>query len=141
MSGSCAVKTCYSKLTDIKDIATKLKERYNSGCQVKSNSHSHNTWVPKTGFCTSFSEKDFIFRTENNWCAVKPSIDATGVVGRFCKPHSEGPDSCENICRKCDKTPVKITQLVPIERNCQFHFCCEITCERLQSEETYHVCT
>ena len=140
VSGSCAVKTCYSQLTNINDIALKLKERYDASCEVKSNGHSQNTWIPKSDSCSSFSEKDFIFRTDYDWCVSNPVVDATGVVGRVCEPHSDGPNSCQNLCRRCDKTPIKLTQLVQVERNCQFHFCCEITCERLQREESYHVC-
>lgn len=140
VSGSCAVRTCFKELTDMPVIAAKLRVKYNEACEVKSNGHSQNGWVPKTGKCSGFTEEDFIFRTDYDWCQENQFIGATGVVGRVCEPHSDGPNSCQNLCRRCDKRPVQLKKLVQIQKNCHFDFCCHITCERLQLETTYHMC-
>ncbi len=139
------MKTCYSELTDITNIATKIREKYDTACQVDSNGASVNSWIPKKGVCSSFTETDLIFRGESNWCEPNPILGSTGVVGRECKPSVEGkddnaPDSCQQICRRCGKHNVKVTQLVREESNCRFRFCCDITCEVVESEKSIHIC-
>lgn len=134
------MKTCYSELIDFTELAAKIKVKHDSACEVDSNGHSVNAWVPR-GSCKSFTSKDLIFRRENDWCRVNDLIGARGVVGRVCDVNSEGSNSCGNLCRRCQKTPMRKTEVVLTERNCQFHFCCKITCEQTISEQTYHVCS
>lgn len=141
VSGTCTVKTCYSPLTDIDTIALKIKEKFSSACHVESNGHTVSSWVPKkNGVCSSFTENDLIFRGVYDFCIPNPILGSTGVVGRICEPHTNGPDSCEKVCRQCNKEIVKVMHLVREERDCRFHFCCDITCEVVESQSVYHIC-
>lgn len=143
VSGSCSVQTCHTELPEFEEVALKIKQKYEGACLVESNGHSDNVWVPKEGKCSGFTDSDLLFREDDDkaWCQINPSIGAVGVTGRVCDPHSTGPDSCQNICRKCDRQTITRTVSHTIESDCKFEFCCEIRCNRVEATRTEHVCS
>ena len=143
VSGSCTFKTCHSELPNFNEVAQKIKQKYDDACLVESNGHSVNTWVAKEEKCSGFTDSDLLYRINDPkaWCQINPRIGAVGVKGRVCNPHSTGPDSCENICRQCDRQAITRTVSHTIESECKFEFCCEIRCNRLETTRTEHVCS
>ena len=139
VSGSCTFQTCHSELPDFSYIADKIKKKYSEACKVTPNSHSENTWVSECGH--DFTEHDLIYREENDWCVINPSIGSVGVSGRECEVHSDGSNSCENLCTQCGSRPIEQTENIERENKCSFHFCCEIRCTVVKGQKTYHTCS
>ena len=139
VSGSCTFQTCTSELPDFDYIANKIKEKYTDACKVTPNGHSVNTWISKCD--RDFSEHDLIYREEINWCIVDPIVGSVGVAGRECVVHSNGTNSCENLCTHCGRRPIEQTVNIEREHECSFHFCCEIRCTVVKGQRTYHTCS
>jgi len=120
----------------IEELATKVKEMYDSSCRVESNGHNHHVWVAQCE--QGYSELDLIYRAENDWCRVDPNQGSMGVEGRVCEG---GESECQNLCRTCGRTATTKTISTIVERDCGFVFCCRIECQKYIEERTYHVCT
>ena len=139
ISGSCTIQSCYSDLPEFSIIGEKLKEKHNQACRVSTNGRTNHAWVSKCD--RNFDEKDFIYRDTYNWCVPDASVGSIGVVGRECDPNSSGSNSCQNICRRCNRGVERREERVIRDCHCSFRFCCEIECTTCEVERVYYMCS
>lgn len=138
ISGSCTFQTCHSELPEFEIIGEELRKIYDDACEVRSNGRSDNAWISECN--REYTNSDLLYRNTYNWCVADASIGAPGVVGRRCDPNTTGTGSCQNICRRCGKTPVPHEEERRTQCRCSFYFCCEIRCSVCVERRTFYEC-
>ena len=143
ISGACTFQTCYTELPDFSVIGDKLKQQYDAACQVESNGRTGEQFAWRSQCGRSIGNSDFIYEKNlpSNLCTPDPYIGVLGVVGRVCDIHSSGPNSCQNLCSRCNRGYTEHREQIQHQCNCHFHFCCEIRCTPCVTNIEYHTCT
>lgn len=139
ISGSCTFKHCYNELPEFEVFSEQLKALYDEACEVTPNGHTSNAFISECN--RAYTNEDLIYRHTYDWCIPHPSVGSVGVVGRECDPNSSGPNSCQNLCRDCNRVPEEHTETVVHKCDCSFYFCCRIHCETCIDRRTYYTCS
>lgn len=135
VSGSCSVKTCFMKISDLSKVGHYLKRAYRNALQIESN-HGHLRQLPDVP-----KSKLLYHQDSPNYCTL-----ANGTLGRKCSRRrgddvsSDETNSCRRLCKKCGFKVLRKVQEVSTKCNCQFKFCCNVTCQTCTKKEYTYEC-
>lgn len=129
LSGSCALKTCWRKMSPLDQVGTRLMERYDAAVHVMVSNENGAKMAPVAGrtFRTHGPE-DLVYSTVSpDYCRRSKKVGSLGTRGRICNRTSIGVDGCEVLC--CGRGSRSETVTVVENCRCKFRYCCEVTCQ------------
>ena len=126
-------ETCKMMLPTMKNVAKKLKIRYE---------HSvHLTSPSDVGMVNQTNKTLIYFNNSISYCAASPDYDINGIAGRECtinNSHISSSHHCNNLC--CDNGHEKFMANVTRACNCKFVWCCKVECETCYESQLRHRC-
>uniref|UniRef100_A0A6M2DY21 Protein Wnt n=1 Tax=Xenopsylla cheopis TaxID=163159 RepID=A0A6M2DY21_XENCH len=138
LSGSCTLKTCWMKMPPFRDVGNILKERFDGAAKVIAGNDG-NSFMPEGPTIKTPSRSDLVY-TENSpdFCTADRRTGSLGTKGRSCNATSPGMDGCDLLCcrRGYDRKIVREN----VNCRCEFHWCCEVTCEVCQRKREVYTC-
>lgn len=143
ISGSCAMQTCWTKISNFHEVGNYLKRAYRKAVQIESNRPGEQQSILDTA-----TWKLVYLQDSPNYCLpVSSNLNSTGTLGRECSMR-KGPDvsleerkSCKRLCKQCGYKIKKEKRIVSSLCNCKFEFCCEVHCKRCTKEEYSYYCS
>ena len=86
-----------------------------------------------------FNTTDLIYiHNSPSFCEKNPRLGTLGTQGRECHLTMNRPGSCSVLC--CDRGYETIITTIEEDCQCQFHWCCEIKCEKCIKKVEKHFC-
>ncbi|XP_055526045.1 protein Wnt-8a [Wyeomyia smithii] len=138
VSGSCAMRTCWSTLKSFATIAAGVKRMYTEAKRL---------FVDNSGKLNGgrIRPDQLIFvHPSPDYCKRNVIPGWSGTFNRFCslaKGPTVGPEerkSCRNLCRSCGLKVKKHVKEGERKCNCRFNWCCQVTCDKcLETVEEY----
>ncbi|XP_017019668.1 protein Wnt-6 [Drosophila kikkawai] len=138
LSGSCTVKTCWLKMPPFREVAGRLRDRYDSARKVALRNDG-NSFMPENPRARPANKYQLVFADESpDFCAANPKTGALGTQGRECNVTSPGSDRCDRLC--CNRGHTR--RIVEEQTNCRcvFKWCCEVTCEKCLEHRAVNTC-
>lgn len=127
VSGSCAVKTCWFAMPEIRHIADQLGQLYHSAEPVRmrrAGSRDRLLISSPTGPTLASSQSLVYSSPSPDYCSLLPPLQFNGTSGRACSD----PNSCRHLC--CGRGHVvRIRTYVDARCSCKFQYCCYVTCQ------------
>ncbi|EDW87767.2 protein Wnt-6 isoform X1 [Drosophila yakuba] len=138
LSGSCTVKTCWLKMPPFREVAERLRDRYDSARKVTLRNDG-NSFMPDNPHTRPANKYQLVFADESpDFCTPNSKTGALGTQGRECNVTSSGPDRCDRMC--CNRGHTR--RIVEEQTNCKcvFKWCCEVTCEKCLEHRAVNTC-
>ena len=143
VSGSCTVKTCWTRLPDFRKVGDFLMTKYLKSRSVDSFRGGH---ARKPIFLTLKKHKHLKPRKRElvhlhkspNYCEYDPLTGSLGTVGRHCNRTSKLTDGCDLMCCGRGYNTHQFTKVWQCK--CKFHWCCRVTCEECRVETEEYTC-
>lgn len=152
MSQSCSVKTCWTQLSDFRDIGNHLKIKHSQAQKLsidKKHMRAGNSAVSQGAIVDalgSISRTELIYLEESpDYCRRNISMGLHGTEGRECVQHKEGLSqwerrSCRRLCHDCGLRVEQRRTEVTSSCNCKFHWCCTVNCDDCKRVVVKHAC-
>ncbi|KAF7199308.1 protein Wnt-8a-like [Nothobranchius furzeri] len=152
MSESCSVQTCWTQLSDFREIGNYLKTKYNQARKldvdkkhVKAGNSADSRGAVVDAFSTT-AETELIYLEDSpDYCRRNSSLGLLGTEGRECLQQGHGLSqgerrSCRRLCHECGlRVEERRTETVS-SCNCRFHWCCKVKCEDCSQVLVKHGC-
>ncbi|XP_043656600.1 protein Wnt-2 [Drosophila teissieri] len=138
LSGSCTVKTCWLKMPPFREVAGRLRDRYDSARKVTLRNDG-NSFMPENPHTRPANKYQLVFADESpDFCTPNSKTGALGTQGRECNVTSSGSDRCDRLC--CNRGHTR--RIVEEQTNCKcvFKWCCEVTCEKCLEHRAVNTC-
>ncbi|XP_055643741.1 protein Wnt-8 [Toxorhynchites rutilus septentrionalis] len=140
ISGSCAMRTCWSTMRTFAEIAAGVKQMYVEGVRLfVDNSGKLNSGKirpdqlvyihPSPDYC----QRDVIpgwLGTYNRQCSMARGANVRAGERK----------SCRNLCRQCGLKVRKQTKVEQRKCNCRFNWCCQVICDSCVELVEEHRC-
>ncbi|XP_034668326.1 proto-oncogene Wnt-3 isoform X1 [Drosophila subobscura] len=138
LSGSCTVKTCWLKMPPFREVAARLRERYDSARKVALRNDG-NSLMPEMPHTRQANKYQLVFADDSpDFCAPNPKTGALGTQDRECNATSYGYDSCDHLC--CSRGHKHRVVAEYTNCKCVFKWCCEVTCEKCLEHREVNTC-
>ena len=126
------MKICYKALPNFKDVANKLKLRYDDAVKI---GVGNNNGAQKDAIVSKPLNNELIY-SDN-------SVDKCGltdlyVSNRVCSLDPNAENNCKNVC--CRGRYKKKSILVLASCNCKFKWCCQVECDECDLKREIYVC-
>ncbi|MEQ2188266.1 Protein Wnt-8c [Goodea atripinnis] len=152
MSESCSLQTCWTQLSDFREIGNYLKIKYNQARKLdidKKRVRAGNSADSRGAIVDAFghvAQTELIYMEDSpDYCRRNASLGLHGTEGRECLQH--GADltqwerrSCRRLCHECGLRVEERRTEVVSSCNCKFHWCCRVNCEDCSEIIVKHVC-
>ncbi|XP_078485337.1 protein Wnt-7b [Ciona intestinalis] len=163
LSGSCALRTCWKRHPDLRVVAEELKKLYKKARPVVLATQTRNPTrykitsrllnfdflsliLYKVDVCLAgsgrvrklFKKELAYFNRTPDLCEPDEMTGSLGTKKRECKLRSNDAGDCRRLC--CRRGFYDVTKEITYTCNCQFHFCCRVTCQVCRRGETLHIC-
>lgn len=148
MSESCSIRTCWTQLSDFREIGNYLKAKHHEAQKLdldkKLNSADNQGAIADA--LGSIAQTELIYLEESpDYCRRNVSMGLYGTEGRECVQHRDGMSqrerrSCRRLCHDCGLRVEERRTEVASSCNCRFHWCCTVKCERCSHVVVTHVC-
>lgn len=152
MSQSCSVKTCWTQLSDFREIGNYLKIKHSQAQRLnidRKHMRAGNSAVSQGAIVDalgSIARTELIYLEESpDYCRRNVSMGLYGTEGRECVQHKEGSTqwerrSCRRLCHDCGlRVEEKRTEVLS-SCNCKFHWCCTVNCDDCKRVVVKHAC-
>ncbi|XP_068181957.1 protein Wnt-8a-like [Antennarius striatus] len=152
MSESCSVQTCWTQLSDFREIGNYLKIKYNQAKKLdvdqkrmRAGNSADNRGVILDAF-GSIAQTELIYLEDSpDFCAKNLSSGLYGTEGRECVQHREDSSqreqrSCRRLCQECGLRVKEMRSEIVSSCNCKFHWCCAVNCDDCSEVMVKHVC-
>ncbi|XP_055587542.1 protein Wnt-8c isoform X2 [Uranotaenia lowii] len=132
VSGSCAMRTCWSSMRSFAEIATGVKQMY---------SGANRLFVDNSGHLNSKEirlDRLAFINDSPDYCRREAVPGWPGMANRQCSVSGPGSDAssqsprrkaCRNLCRQCGLKVRKQTRTEKRKCNCRFNWCCQVVCD------------
>lgn len=148
MSESCSIRTCWTQLSDFREIGNYLKAKHHEAQKLdldkKLNSaDNQGAFADAMG---GIAQTELIYLEESpDYCRRNTSLGLYGTEGRECVQQRDGMSqrerrSCRRLCHDCGLRVEERRTEVASSCNCKFHWCCTVNCERCSQVVVKHVC-
>ncbi|RWS11059.1 protein Wnt-8b-like protein, partial [Leptotrombidium deliense] len=110
VSGSCALQTCWMRITEFSNIGRYLKKSYQKALKIDSNENSDNSnSVFKSVSSETNLPNTLLAYTEESpdYCFANDTFSSNGTLGRICSRRKgvnvtlEEKHSCRKLCKQC----------------------------------------
>lgn len=138
LSGSCTIKTCWMKMSQFREIGTRLKERFDGAAKVITHNDG-NSFIPEGRTIKPPTRQDIVYTEESpDFCKFNHKTGSLGTIGRECNATSQGIDGCDLLCcnRGYDHRIIK----EKVNCRCMFKWCCEVTCSTCIEKRELNTC-
>ncbi|XP_044316156.1 protein Wnt-6 isoform X2 [Drosophila rhopaloa] len=138
LSGSCTVKTCWLKMPPFREVAGRLRDRYDSARKVTLRNDG-DSFMPEVPHTRPANKYQLVFADDSpDFCTPNSKTGALGTQGRECNVTSSGSDRCDRLC--CNRGHTR--RIVEEQTNCKcvFKWCCEVTCEKCLEHRAVNTC-
>lgn len=152
MSESCSVQTCWTQLSDFREIGNYLKIKHSQALKLdidKERMRAGNSADNRGAIADAFgsiAQTELIYLEDSpDYCRKNTSLGLLGTEGRECVQHGEGltqweKRSCRRLCHECGLRVEERRTEVVSSCNCKFHWCCKVNCEDCSQVIVKHVC-
>ena len=126
-------EVCIMMLSDMKNVAKKLKTKYEQSV--------HLTAPSDVDTETETKGELIYFNNSISYCTPNPDYSIRGIAGRECtlnNNHTSSSHHCNNLC--CDRGHEEFIVEIPRACNCEFVWCCKIECDTCYEAESKHRC-
>jgi len=136
VSGSCAVRTCWLAMPEIRHVGDKLSQLYRSAEPVHVRRGASRDRIVVSGSALPASSESLVYsRPSPDYCYPRPALGLNGTSGRACA----NPTVCRRVC--CGRGYVVRTRtFVDKKCRCKFHYCCYVTCQSCVRTVEQFVC-
>lgn len=167
LSGSCTLRTCWRKLPLFRDVATRLKEKFDGAAKVipgkqftvirkskffmsfakcliyffcnHKQGNDGKTIIPEVASIKPPGREDLIYSEESpDFCNPDRVTGSLGTAGRVCNSTSPGVEGCELLC--CGRGYETRTTKTRVNCHCRFKWCCEVTCKICTVKKHVNTC-
>ncbi|ESN90242.1 hypothetical protein HELRODRAFT_90849 [Helobdella robusta] len=141
ISGSCQTKTCWRTLSQFQSIAAEIMTRYDHAEKIERGVRKNIARVVARDQKNNNNNTNNLVYVINSptYCTPLPKFDFYGTTGRTCDRKSGSQyGSCDVTC--CGRGYVTVVRRVTERCNCQFHYCCTVTCEKCERSYDEHLC-
>lgn len=139
VSGSCETRTCFRRLSEFKDVAALLKEKYDNIINVVSKNMGHKKQMLRPRRKKRYTPKDLIaLAASPNYCKKSVSRGTLGTVGRKCNPATTGKGSCAYLC--CGRGHTTVEQVIEERCECVYVWCCYVKCKKCRKTIKVSTC-
>jgi wingless-type MMTV integration site family protein 16 len=139
VSGSCAVKSCWRRMPNFRQIGDALKHKYEHSVRISHNSRRQLRRKEKRKRREPVPENELVFiETSPDFCRADPGRGVVGTRGRLCNRYSPGPDGCGTLCcgRGFSRQVVRTTERC----QCKFVWCCQVKCRTCETVTEKYFC-
>ncbi|XP_059919093.1 protein Wnt-8a-like [Gadus macrocephalus] len=152
MSESCSVKTCWTQLSDFRDVGLYLKEKHDRAQKLemdKRRMRAANNADNRGAIADAFkdiAQTELIYLEDSpDYCMKNVTLGLHGTEGRECLQHRNGLTqwerrSCRRLCHDCGLRVEERRTEVASSCNCKFQWCCKVNCEDCSQVIVKHVC-
>ncbi|XP_056145789.1 protein Wnt-8a-like [Lampris incognitus] len=152
MSESCSVQTCWTQISDFRDIGAYLKTKHGQARKLemdKKRVRAGNSADNRGAIVDAFSNIDqaeLLYLDDSpDYCKKNASLGLHGTEGRECLQHGDGLTqwerrSCRRLCQECGLRVEERRTEVVSSCNCKFHWCCKVQCEDCSRVIASQVC-
>ncbi|CAL8262720.1 unnamed protein product [Lota lota] len=152
MSESCSVKTCWTQLSDFRDVGHYLKEKHEQAQKLeldKKRMRAANNADNRGAIADAFrdiAKTELIYLEDSpDYCKKNATLGLHGTEGRECLQHGNDLTqwerrSCRRLCHDCGLKVEERRTEVASSCNCKFHWCCKVNCEDCSQVIVKHVC-
>ncbi|XP_030761419.1 protein Wnt-6 [Sitophilus oryzae] len=127
LSGSCALRTCIRKMPAFREVGDRLKERFDGAAKVIPGNDGQS-FIPEGDTIKPPTRFDLVYSEESpSFCLPDSSVGSFGTQGRECNETSPGEEGCGILC--CGRGFQVQTKEVEHSCNCEFVYCCNVTCQ------------
>jgi len=144
-SGSCAVKSCWTKLPIFRRVGETLMKRYYRAKKVQPVQllkHRQSLKLYRTRRNSEDAKPgraDLVFLDDSpNYCDYNPTVGSLGTHNRQCNRSSAGADGCQRLC--CGRGYNTHEYTRTWQCDCKFHWCCHVTCKECQEKTEVYNC-
>ncbi|KAL3852880.1 hypothetical protein ACJMK2_016487 [Sinanodonta woodiana] len=146
VSGSCTMKTCWTRLPPFRKIGEHLQTKYNSAKLVKPWISGDRLQRPKYLIIKKSKRpnrkprrSDLVYLERSPlYCDYDPETGSLGTVGRKCNRTSTGNDGCDLMC--CGRGYNTHQYTRTWQCNCRFHWCCFVNCNNCSERREEYTC-
>lgn len=145
VSGSCAMKTCWTTLPPFRQIGDHLVKKYKKGKLVVPMVGGRNrrpvylTLKRSRRSHTKPRRSEIVYLQKSpNYCDYDESVGSLGTVGRKCNRTSTGTDGCDLMC--CGRGYNTHQYTKTWQCNCKFHWCCYVHCNKCSERTEEYAC-
>ena len=145
-SGSCTMKTCWTRLPPFREIGDHLLKKYKTAKLVipwrrGSRLQRPNTLILKKSKKPNRkprrSDLAYLERSPN-YCEYDARTGSLGTVGRRCNRTSTENDGCDLMC--CGRGYNTHQYTKTWQCNCTFHWCCDVICNNCTEKRLEYTC-
>ena len=142
VSGSCTLWSCQNNLPDFAVLARDILNIYLTHTYNVNADASDTPNVLASARHTQENENKLLFFMHDSpdYCTRNDTLGSPGTAGRECDPHSDGPNSCNYLCKQCNRNIAKYEDIYTETCNCEFKYCCYIHCYTCSRTREIHVC-
>uniref|UniRef100_A0A3Q3FJ94 Protein Wnt n=1 Tax=Kryptolebias marmoratus TaxID=37003 RepID=A0A3Q3FJ94_KRYMA len=155
MSESCSVQTCWTQLSNFREIGDYLKVKYNHAQMLDVDTkrqRAGNSADSRGAIADTFGSiphTELVYLEDSpDYCRRNGSLGLHGTEGREClqqqqqqqQQHADGRRSCRRLCHDCGLRVEERRTEVVSSCNCKFHWCCKVDCEDCSQVMVRHVC-
>ncbi|XP_055680769.1 protein Wnt-6-like [Lutzomyia longipalpis] len=138
MSGSCTMQTCWMVMPPFREVADRLRERYDGAAKVIARNDG-TSLMPEGRTIKPPTKEDLVYAEESpDFCRPNHRTGSLGTQGRECNATSMGMDGCELLCCNRGYRADLVTRKVPC--HCTFEWCCEVKCKMCDERKTRFTC-
>ncbi|XP_061582372.1 protein Wnt-8-like [Cololabis saira] len=152
MSESCSVQTCWTQLSDFREIGNYLKLKHGQAQKLdvdKRRMRAGNSADARAAILDAFgtiAASELIYLEDSpDYCRRNSSLGLQGTEGRDCLQPGDGLGpwerrSCRRLCHDCGLRVEERRTEVESSCNCKFHWCCKVNCENCSQVIVKHMC-
>lgn len=152
MSESCSVQTCWTQLSDFREIGNYLKIKHSQAQKLdidKKRMRAGNSADNRGAITDAFgsiAQTELLYLEDSpDYCRTNTSLGLYGTEGRECVQHGDGltqweKRSCRRLCHECGLRVEERRTEVVSSCNCKFHWCCKVNCDDCSQVIVKHVC-
>ncbi|XP_034038033.1 protein Wnt-8a-like [Thalassophryne amazonica] len=152
MSESCSVQTCWTQVSDFREVGNYLKAKHSQAQKldldkkhIRAGNSADNHGIILDAF-GNIAQTELIYLEDSpDYCKKNSSLGLYGTEGRECLQNVEGltpweKRSCRRLCHECGLRVEEKRREVVSSCNCRFHWCCTVKCEDCSQVVIKHVC-
>ncbi|KAK2849395.1 hypothetical protein Q5P01_009229 [Channa striata] len=152
MSESCTIQTCWTQLSDFRDVGNYLKIKHSQAQKLDIDNgriragNSAENRVAIADALGSIARTELIYLEDSpDYCRTNVTLGLYGTEGRQCLQHGEGltpweKRSCRRLCHECGLRVEERRTEVVTSCNCKFQWCCTVNCDDCSQVTVKHVC-
>uniref|UniRef100_A0A1A9Z605 Protein Wnt n=2 Tax=Glossina TaxID=44049 RepID=A0A1A9Z605_GLOPL len=138
LSGSCTVKTCWLKMPPFREVAARLRDKFDRASKVILRNDG-NSYMPEIETLKQPTKYDLVYSDDSpDFCEPNMRTGSVGTQERECNATSLSSDSCEQLC--CNRGYKHRIVSEWINCKCVFKWCCEVTCEKCLEKREINTC-